>query len=225
MSTNGVNDYLIASSGNEDDSTVRLWSIKNSELLMEIPESPNSSLYYLNMVVFEKENMTPIISTVNTWMTKGALIICSSLKQIYLILVDLECYTVKSKYTIKIFPDIGSYLCVTQMFRLMEDDDDSFDGDEGGENLPKDEIALLAATVDGKVHPFKIQIFYDSDMDDEILAASSLGYVLQSDSWKKDNQASINDNIEKESKRGGPSQRSIFSKEALKSSKFKSQNI
>ena len=53
ISTNSVGDNYFVSSGNEDDSRVRIWSVSSLSLIKEITFSDNTSFYALNLLTFE----------------------------------------------------------------------------------------------------------------------------------------------------------------------------
>ena len=87
------------------------------------------------------------------WDLNGMLIIAASLKKIFIFGVNLETKEKTIDYMIEVFPDIGSYLSVMQIF-ILYNKNNSIDGS-------KDQIGLLVSTIDGKVHSYKLEIQYD----------------------------------------------------------------
>ena len=84
--------------------------------------------------------------------------------------------------TINITPDIGSYLCVMQLWRLYSEDDDH------GEDV-NNMVALLASTVDGAIHPIKISLISNSSDIENI--GKKIGDVLNNKSSKNDDSMNM----------------------------------
>ena len=89
------------------------------------------------------------------WEIKGMLVIAASLKKIFVFGVNLETKEKTVDYMVEVFPDIGSYLSVMQIF-ILYNKNNSIDGS-------KDQVGLFVSTVDGKIHPFKLEISYNGD--------------------------------------------------------------
>jgi len=114
QSTNNIQDKILVSCGNDDDSRILVHNIENQEILFEYKRH-KFGFYKINTIIFDNDEDDDFEG--DAWKTEGIVIVAAGIRTLTLLVYDFETAKLEVEVDLDVSDDIGSYFNIMKLLR------------------------------------------------------------------------------------------------------------